>query len=254
MSPFLFPRLNHQLLMGCLATLYFCGLAPSAEAQSSAETSAALPQADAVFVPPTGDRQSDSSAGGTRRLVQRCRQDPPERLGLTALAPENYVGLTVQEQPVVFVYVPETSAQQLYVSLKALDGEERYEEIVSLQTSSAVMALRLPLEQEQLPQEQTYRWGVGLLCASGQTDMPWDYGYIRRVEGEATLPSEVSAERLRALGAQGLWYDTVATVMQAHQRPQLQGQTVFQKAWVQLLSWAELEHFPSQLPLLDVEW
>ena len=185
----------------------------------------------AIFVPPTDETHSSSRAGGSRSTAA-CQQDSAAA-ALTAIAPQNRVGLTAAAQPTMLVYIPETSAQQLYFSVKTAAGEGHYEAVLPITQTGSVTALSLPAESP-LALGTTYTWGVGLLCSAGQTDLPWVAGRIQRVPPLVALP-EAGVERAIALGQAGLWYDAVSELSRAADDP-LSASTVLGH-WRELLSW-----------------
>lgn len=258
-SPFR-PCFRYQCLIGCLSVLAIGGgFSPLVHAQDPVESSAdnrlsfseaAQPGGMFVapFTPPTDDEQTDSRAGGSRRITQQCRQDPPVEVGLTALAPVNQVGLTASSQPTVFVYLPETTAQHLYLSFEAVTGDVHAEKIVPIPTSGGLVALELPLPGAALVPGQTYRWGVSLLCPSGQTDMPWDEGYLQQVS-LPTAPATAKAPltSVQQLGQHGLWYDTLAELVRLQSLSVSPiAQASIDETWNQMLNWAELTELVNQ--------
>ncbi len=192
--------------------------------------------ATSIFLPPTDETHTTSRAGGSRSAAG-CRNDAETAI-LTAIAPQQQVGLTAAAHPTVLVYVPETSAQQLYFSVKTTSGQGHYETVLPLSQADSLVALALPTEAPPLAMGETYEWGVGLICPSGQTDMPWQQGQIKRVALPAALPNP-PLERAAALGQLGLWYDTVTALTLARQNAPLSSpqQTNLLNSWAQILDW-----------------
>ncbi|MGB3614034.1 MAG: DUF928 domain-containing protein [Elainellaceae cyanobacterium] len=221
-----------------------CGVAPSASADSRPRTRSSQDTAPPIFVPPTDETHTSSRAGGSRGASE-CRQDSGATV-LAAIAPEDQVGLTTASHPTVLVYIPDTSAQQIYFSIKAASGEGHYEAILPIPQRDSIVALSLPTDAAPLAVGETYGWGVGLICTSGQTDMPWEQGQIRRVlSPAATLPNP-PLEQATALGQAGLWYDAVEVLRRAQPTAAQQAldssqQGRLQHSWTQLLDWAGVE-------------
>ena len=81
-----------------------------------------------LFKPPT-DEEPPPTRGAGSRNDRLCSQDAlvdqsslsSQPLALTALVPPNQSNLTWAERPTVWVYVPETSARQIVLSVRDLD-------------------------------------------------------------------------------------------------------------------------------------
>lgn len=207
------------------------GLLPSAVAASPRAARSA--QSASIFVPPTRETHSTSRAGGSRN-PGGCRHDSAQAV-LTAIAPQAQVGLTTAAAPKLLVYVPETSAQQLYFSVKTASGAGHYEAVVPIAQPDRVVALSLPAEAA-LAEGETYSWGVGLICPSGQTDMPWAQGKLQRVAARIPLP-DTPLDQAIALGQAGLWYDAVAALEVARDTAPGPQQSELLRHWSQLLDW-----------------
>jgi len=190
-----------------------------------AETASNEQSLSVIFEPPTDDR-ADDSRGGASRTAVKCRDDIasatlPEQIReipLTALMPENNRGLTIASHPSFFVYIPTTSARQIYFSLKDANNRGIYQATLPISGNAGVVQISLPQEQNPLEIGQTYQWSVGLMCQRTQTDMPWVTGKIERIQLEANLASQLSPtpslQQAVLYGQSGLWYDLLSTLFQ----------------------------------------
>lgn len=264
--------------ISCLVSLFF-GLAMAVSAQTatelslgSAADSAAGSAARVIFQPPTDEKADDSRGGASRPSAIKCRGDRASDVALTALIPHSNQGLTVASHPTFFVYVPPTSAPQIYFSLKDENNLGIYQTMLPISGQEGVISISLPTDQPALEIGQTYSWSVGLVCQPTQTDMPWVKGTVQRVETEASIAaSQPGANptiyRAVLYARSGIWYDTLTTLFQLRQPDNLTSDLtdnltsnsngdraidrgLLHQNWVNLLNSVGLEAIADR-PLLD---
>ncbi len=197
-----------------------------------------------IFEPPT-DERADDSRGGASRNATACRNDRVSEIPLTALIPGNNHGLTVASHPSFFVYVPQTSARQIYFSLKDENNVGIYQARLPISGNAGVVKISLPQDQTPLEIGKTYDWSVALMCQPAQSDMPWVTGQLERVQLEeniaSDLPSNLSIEQAVFYGQAGIWYDTLNILFQLNQSADLGNASAIDSSfmnqnWVNLLN------------------
>lgn len=176
-----------------------------------------------------------NSEGGASR--GRCLQN---RTGLeetvTLLTPEGNSGLTAAARPTFMAYVDQTSAQQVFFSLKNEDESYFFEMTMSLPSDEpGLVKFDLPENAPALEIGEQYRWSVAVICGSKLgPDSPWASGWVQRVESDA--PTNVTAltpmEQASRYGRDGLWYETVDALASLNRSDSREGQA----AWSQLLN------------------
>ncbi|MCT7982897.1 DUF928 domain-containing protein [Laspinema sp. A4] len=221
---------------------------------SRAQVSSPLPGpqllARVTFEPPTRERLNDS-AGGASRQGGFCPQDGMvEGPSLMPILPETKEGLTVSERPTLFVYVPETKAEQGYFILKDQTEDYYYQTQVNIPQEGGIVRLTLPESAPALEVGTTYQWSFVVACERpARADSPRVEGWLQRVEPTAKLNSYEGVESIEAAtsyGAEGIWYDAVTTLADLRRS---QPQTYTQE-WVDFLSSVGLENVANE-PILE---
>ncbi len=146
------------------------------------------------------------SAAGSREATTRSICAISGGSPLTAVLPETNVGVTLQAQPTLFVYVPRNNAQQ--GELRVIEESSRAEILTTAvelppsvapgdyQYGPAIAAITL--EDISLTPEIRYRWTLALVCDPGDRSRDIEVsgvllragdGYLSQVEPEvrATL-------------------------------------------------------------------
>lgn len=205
------------------------------QAQAQTQTRPAPSKAKfSGFLAPTGRSMPKDSEGGASR--GRCLQN---RTGLqdtvTLLTPQTNSGLTASARPSFMAKIDQTSANQVFFSLKNEDESYFFEMTTSLpEDGSDLVKFSLPDNAPPLQAGEQYRWSVAVICGSKLgPDSPWASGWIERVEtADADAIATLSPlEQASYYGKAGLWYDTVA-VLASHRENQ--GVNA-DSAWTQLL-------------------
>lgn len=218
-------------------------LPSSAQISAQASNSHNLPAARAlneqyfsvIFEPPTDDRAEDSR-GGASRTAMKCRNDQISAIPLTALLPPSNRGLTIAAHPSFFVYIPATSARQIYFSLKDANYEGIYQANLPISGEPGVVKISLPPDLMPLEIGQTYQWSVALMCQPTQPDMPWVTGKVERVQLEEKLPDNLSSnpsiQQAVFYGQAGIWYDTLSTLFELNQLAGLDHSAAIDPRWL----------------------
>ena len=208
-----------------------------------------------TFIPPGEGAPRRTTTGGSRSGGV-CHQANVDDVGANAavvpLLPAGYdSGMTLAERPEILVYVPATQAKQALFSLKekGVNGKvTRYQTTVALSGNTEVLTIRLPESVEPLAVGETYTWYLSLQCDGGVRPVSPVIGKITRIAPPASAVSVAASEDrstlLRAAeiyGAQGIWYDAVATLARLkHAQP---ADAAIEQHWQTLLSSAGLDQF-----------
>ncbi len=187
------------------------------------------------FFAPTGRAMPKDSEGGASR--GRCLQN---RTGIqdtvTLLTPEGNSGLTISARPTFIANIDQTSANQVFFSLKNEDESYFFEMTMSLPNSdSSLVKFPLPENAPPLEMGEQYRWSVAVICGNKLgPDSPWASGWVERVEttDQETVATLSPLEQASYYGKAGLWYDTVAVLANHREN----NGTDADSAWVQLLN------------------
>jgi hypothetical protein len=205
--------------------------------------------ASVSFDPPDGDRPKNT-AGGASRNDGRCSQDPKDlQPYITAVLPADRYGLTVESHPTFLVYLPPTVAQKAFFSIKDESDRDHYQTFLSLTQKSGVIAIELPADAPALETKKTYRWSFVMMCDRVlRPDSPLVEGEIQRIEMDSTLSSQLQGatpiEQAALYGKAGIWYDTVATLVDMrHSQPNNSNLVTI---WEDLLKSVELNAIATQ--------
>lgn len=205
--------------------------------------------ASVSFDPPDGDRPKNS-AGGASRNDGRCSQDAKNlQPYITAVLPANRYGLTLESHPTFLVYLPPTVAQKAFFSIKDESDRDHYQTFLPLPQSSGVMAIELPHDAPALETNKTYKWSFVMMCdRSLKPDSPLVEGEIQRVEMNPTLSSQLKEatpiQQVALYGKAGIWYDTVATLVEIGRSQPNNSEIV--TIWEDLLKSVELNAIATQ--------
>ncbi|AFZ00819.1 DUF928 domain-containing protein [Calothrix sp. PCC 6303] len=169
-----------------------------------------------------------------------------------AIIPATNIGLTVTPRPSIFVYIPQTKAEKGFFSIQEEESNYYYQTSISLPKQSGVMEVSLPGEVPALEVGKNYKWSLAMICSQYlEPDSPFVTGWIRRVEANKNIPniseSKIALDRASKLAANGVWYDTLASVAKLRQlNPHNRNLEV---SWQRLLESAQLNAI-AQEPLV----
>ncbi len=204
---------------------------------------------------------SRTQGGGTRPTTPRpcVTQDQP-----VVVAPQTEqqglrVGKTSQAYPVLFWYLPPTTAPRVEVALYDEEDQEIYSAYYTLANSSGGQIMHTPLPEtlgiQPLAFDKIYRWEVTLVC--DPMNRVFDIntiGYVQRVAVDSHLQANLDdsdgAERVVAAAGAKLWYDAIATLEQLRRASTSNPSELanIEAAWSRLLDLADLSRL-NQLPI-----
>ncbi len=162
--------------------------------------------------PQPGNRKGGASRGN-------C---PPIQPSLTALIPGINMGLTTEEYPTFWFYIPYNSTDIPQAELMLLDENQRpvIEKTISVQLSGTpgIIGVTLPSTAEPLELEREYHWFFELICDSeNPSNNPRVDGWIKRVQPSQELNSQLDnnqTEQSYLIYAEnGIWYDAVTNII-----------------------------------------
>jgi Domain of Unknown Function (DUF928) len=210
-----------------------------------------------LFKPPAGDKRPDRTVGAGSRGRQ-CSQDIASasmpsgllhQLPLRAVVPTANAGLTVAERPVFWVYLPQTSAQKIVLSVQKEDASEQTQWIFPVPETSGIFSFQPPADAPPLKVGETYQWAVVLVC--GERPNPNDpaiAAWVKRVS-PSQLPSqpasqETPLDQIARNADQGLWYDMVTAL--AQERKSQPNDPTLTQTWADVLKPQGLEPIVSE--------
>ncbi|MBE9011181.1 DUF928 domain-containing protein [Pseudanabaenaceae cyanobacterium LEGE 13415] len=209
------------------------------------------------FQPSRANRAPRFTAGGASR-TGRQELDPSivastGPAAMLALLPETYYGTTVAERPTILVYLPATGADRAVFSLKDEAGKTVYETEIAVSKEAGVRTITLPKEAPALEVEKNYQWFLALKVDGRlNPSTPYVDGWIQRIQPSPELAAALKQgdvlERAKALGANGVWYDCVATLA-ALRAGQPKSDSLAQQ-WSELLESVELSAI-DQAPMIN---
>lgn len=161
-----------------------------------------------LFRPPNTGRPKDTTNGSSRDGI-RCLVEEPL---MQPLLPEGRYGLTTKARPGIVVDIPETSAQQVLLSIRNESDNSVYQAMLAIPETSGPVSFRLPEDAPPLAIDQTYRWSLTFICGDYYTPGdPAVVGWVRRVEPSAEMTESMAArspdEQAQWLSENGYWYD-----------------------------------------------
>lgn len=208
---------------------------------SSASSYKITPQ---VFFKPSGTGNPPPTRGAGSRNDRACPQDlsgnssnsSVQPQALTALIPGNPVGLTWAERPTVWVYLPETSARQMVLSVKAEGGQQHSQRFIPITGEAGIVGVQFDQNSPSLEVGKTYQWAVVLVCGDRPSpNDPFVTAWIQYVVPSQSPQNQQSAvERAVWYGKQGAWYDALTAL--AEMRRSQPTDPALAKIWVDFLS------------------
>jgi len=187
----------------------------STEEQGSIEEPAEI-TAPGATVTPDALETSDGAARGGGSCIE------PGVTPLTALMPRNNLVTTAAANPLLFWYVPKTTATSAeFVLLDDNQNEEVYRTTFALAGTSSIVYLRPPATAA-LKVGKTYQWRFVLNCPThSQKDnllFNSTHGQIQRVQMSRELQAELAQaqplEQARLYADARIWSETLMIVIQ----------------------------------------
>jgi hypothetical protein len=220
--------------------------------------SRAIAQSVIQFNPPSsgapGNRESGSARG---ECVNTAELDPNSR-GLTALLPTSNLGLTTQDYPSFFAYVPEIGAGR--VDFVLYEGESPEGAVDPVYTASIPASGQSGIVEVVLPDDgsvpplsvgKSYVWFFAISCESGRGGDVVVQGYTERLDADVALTTQLQGkspqEQAAVYASEGIWLDALTALALAWQQESANESPP--EAWVSLLEAVELNDITDE-PLL----
>jgi hypothetical protein len=152
-------------------------------------------------------------AGGSRSIEPKesqCVQNQNQHV--VALVPKSNVVLTTEKNPVLFFYVPQTTAPQL--ELVVQDKSQKFTK-QTYTPSSKGGVIGIPLNKTSLEVGQEYRWFFSIVCNPKERSKDQEVeGVVQRVKIDPQLSAKLNSatpnERVNIYAQAGLWQNSVA--------------------------------------------
>ncbi len=235
---------NNSLKLACLSLGFLLELSLSsvltpvlAQSSSSIDSKSSL---ETSFKPPENDAPEHTVGGGSRpSSIGLCPQDQKAiTKPLTALLSAKEQAVTIDDRPTFFVYLPETEAKQVSLTISDATESYYYETILPLSQESGIVGINLPEDAPPLMAGENYTWSVTILC--GKTKRPSDpyvSGGIQRISADDRLTERLAAasweEKANLYEANGIWYDALNAV--AIWKKQQPNDTLAVASWEKML-------------------
>ena len=170
------------------------------------------------FVPPIEDIGLPTRQGGSLR--GGCASS--NQLSLTALVPENKVGLTVSDYPTFFFYLPQTEAELAEFILEDQSGNQIYKQTLTISNLSGAIGISIPANKNVPPLEvgKSYRWNFTVICnAQDRSADVWETGIVQRVQLSADILRQLEKadprQKTVIYAENGIWQDALSTLAAA---------------------------------------
>ena len=208
-----------------------------------------------LFQPPPEEEQPKDTEGAASRQLGECAannlelesQSVSKELSLTALVPQNNYGLTTQERPNFWIYLPSTSAKQAILSIKEAGKTPHWQQSVDLDRNEGIVGIELSKDAPALEIGTNYQWAVILVC--GDRPSPNDpvvASWIKRIEAQSSQSSSTSKlAKASTYAQQGIWYDALDILIS-----QKSSQNNWHDLWNKYLESAGLSKF-SDRPVVE---
>lgn len=177
-----------------------------------------------LFQPPPEEEQPEETEGAASRQNGKCsgdlfaaQQDSADvSHKLTAIVPDRNYGLTTVERPNLWVYLPQTSAQQAILSIKEAGTRPHWQQSIDLTGEAGIMKIKLAQDAPALKIGQNYQWAVILVCGNQPTpNDPVVAAWIERIsKSQITTINKQQVDSTKLDKAawyarQGIWYDAL---------------------------------------------
>ncbi|MGB3300579.1 MAG: DUF928 domain-containing protein [Phormidesmis sp.] len=160
---------------------------------------------------------------------------------MVAVTPSSFYGTTLKARPTILVYVPSSDASEAVFSLKDEAKNMVYQKVISVPKAGGIVAIDMPAEAPELAVGANYQWYVAMkLHGELSPASPFVDGWVQRMMPNAELTAALSEgddlQNAKNLGANGIWYDTVAqmAILRAAQ-PSVEADGAIAAHWIELL-------------------
>lgn len=212
-----FYSISKLLTIGLSLSILIGGLFTYAE--SELVTNSTIPD-KVVFqenFDPPGEPQPKTTSGAGSRDSQRCSfEEEP----IKPLMPKSNFGLTFEEHPSIFIYLPKTSAKRVVLSLRDETSNSYQRAFLPITTSERIVSFKLPTEKLPLKTGKNYQWSLVVVCGKKvQPDDPTFSGWVQRVAKTPLFDRELANKapiwQAKWYGERGYWYEMLMAIEEA---------------------------------------
>ena len=201
----------------------------------------------AQFVPPRGIGAPPDTVGAGSRSAP-CPGDPNTGKFLTPLIPslnstDNW-GVTVEANPQIFVYIPQTVARSAEFVIQNQDGDDVYRTTMNISGEAGIISLNIPKEAASLKVDENYSWYFTVFCNPRNRKSSISVaGGIRRIALASSLDTQLKQatdrDRPKIYAQNGIWYEAISSLAALiRQKP---NDSAIVDEWKNLLQSAGLE-------------
>jgi hypothetical protein len=163
-----------------------------------------------------------TGGGGTRTGGNACLTDGPAS-ALIPFTPTDQVPVTVDPNPSLFLYVPETQAKQAEFVVMDIRGDYVYSQKLKLSGKSGIVKVSLPETNQKgealsLEQGKIYLWEFAIVCdPNDRSGDVYAWGIFNRSELDQKINDSLSKqqnplEKAKIYAENRLWYETLEQV------------------------------------------
>lgn len=164
---------------------------------------------------------------------------------VTAIIPPEKLALTIDESPIIFVYVPENNAVNATIKVVNEEGKELYQSKFTPPNQAGVLRVKLPANIN-LEEKKLYKWEIQLISEDNNPLTAFKLrttGWLEKVSLPEDMTQDINAEdtwqKLNTLAEAGIWYDTLEEL--ALLRSKNPEDTQIKGEWVDLLNTVGLD-------------
>ncbi|WP_375515757.1 DUF928 domain-containing protein [uncultured Nostoc sp.] len=206
-----------------------------------------------IFKPPLNQGKPKFTLSAGSRSNWQCPQDATStttssnQIPVMSVVPtdSNY-GLTIAEHPTFLVYLPQTSAKQVVLSLITEDNQLYSQSFILIKGEPGIIGIKSADSSPPLQVGKNYQWALALIC--GEKPSPNDpviTSWVHRVAlPQLQSQQRTTLEQVDAYSEEGIWYDAVIALAQIkNTQPDNQ---VIADTWTDFLKSVGLEAIATQ--------
>jgi hypothetical protein len=207
--------------------------------------------------PPNTGAPGQRRGGGSRGCLNETTQNVQlESKLLIALVPEYsslrvVSGLTTQQRPTFWFYVPYTSDSS-YAKLVIEDEKNQTFYKTSLAQTPGIIGVTLPPTSSPLEIGKQYRWYFNIYCKQNNKFLTSVEGNVQLLALKPNVQEQLSKatpkQQVALYAANGIWYDALTTL--ANLRRTFRQDTNLVSDWASLLESVDLQNLVTE-PILD---
>jgi hypothetical protein len=132
----------------------------------------------------------------------------------------NVWGLTVQQHPTFWFYVPYQNGSVYPAEFVLQDSQENdvYRTRIELPQVPGIIGVSLPANVAPLEVNKSYRWYFKVACTQQMKNSPYVEGVVQRINPSLGLAQQLQTanpeRKAEIYAANGIWYDTLTTLAQ----------------------------------------